>query len=389
MTLDRIRTAPGRALGRAAGAAVAAGLPARRLGYRSLERVPLQPDTVSALGGTYRTLSPARRADNPLPFTHQDAGALSDDPDWFGYAQADVPRRQEGETAIATVPDARLVFHTDEKQDVWVGLVDRRDRALTLREVVARPMHARALRSAPEMARGDAVWICERVYHNHSHWLTAHLPKLVLLRELGLLDQLVMPSRQTSVMRATMRQLGIDPDAVPTVPLDEVARFGELTVLHTDRFRGDLLGPVRDAFAPYGAGEATERVFISRAGSAGRQLLGEEQLGPMLARYGFDVVRMEALSWKGQVELMQRTKVLVGPHGAGLTNMMFCPAGGTVVEIADPLYPNPNFYALACAMGHGYGLVPARSVGEGDHRLYLDLEVEADRLERALEVACR
>jgi capsular polysaccharide biosynthesis protein len=146
---------------------------------------------------------------------------------------------------------------------------------------------------------------------------------------------------------------------------------------------------VRDALAPSTSVDADARVFISRAGSKGRQLVGEDKLLPILARYGFEIVQMEELSWSEQLALMQRTKVLVGPHGAGLTNMMFCPPGATIIEIADPLYPNPNFYALACAMAHAYGLVPARSVGENGHRLYRDLELDPSLLETTLELACR
>jgi hypothetical protein len=364
-------------------------VPARHFRYRWLQKVPVEAQSVEALGGTYEVLAPSRQANHPLPITHGSTDQLSSDPDWFGYAQADVPTRKEGETAIATLPDVRLAFHTDEKKDVWVGLLDNRDRALTLREIVARPHHAAALRGQSEQRRQDGVWICERVYHNHSHWLTAHLPKLLLVKQLGLVDRLVMPERQTEVMKATMRHLGIDPGSVATLPLGEVAGFDSLTVLKTDRFRGDLLRPVRDALAPSTSVDADARVFISRAGSKGRQLVGEDKLLPILARYGFEIVQMEELSWSEQLALMQRTKVLVGPHGAGLTNMMFCPPGATIIEIADPLYPNPNFYALACAMAHAYGLVPARSVGENGHRLYRDLELDPSLLETTLELACR
>ena len=105
---------------------------------------------------------------------------------------------------------------------------------------------------------------------------------------------------------------------------------------------------------------------------------------PMLAERGIAPVRMEALDFAGQVEVMARARAVVAPHGAGLTNMLFCRAGTPVVEIADPDYPNPNFYAMAAALGLPYALVPARGVG-GGHPLHRDLSVDPAAVERALD----
>jgi capsular polysaccharide biosynthesis protein len=134
---------------------------------------------------------------------------------------------------------------------------------------------------------------------------------------------------------------------------------------------------VREALGSSPAAAPWRRVFISRARARIRRLVNEEEIAPALARAGFEAVHMEDLSFEEQIRLMGETKVLLAPHGAGLTNMMFCPPGTHVVEIADTSYPNPNFYALACAMGLHYWLVRARLLpGEGRHRLDRDLEVD-------------
>jgi capsular polysaccharide biosynthesis protein len=81
---------------------------------------------------------------------------------------------------------------------------------------------------------------------------------------------------------------------------------------------------------------------------------------------------------------MQETRVLFAPHGAGLTNMMFCHEGTHVVEIADLGFPNPNFYALACAMGLPYWLLAGDGLGDV-HPLEKDLRVEPRLVEEVLE----
>jgi hypothetical protein len=63
--------------------------------------------------------------------------------------------------------------------------------------------------------------------------------------------------------------------------------------------------------------------------------------------------------------------------------MMFCPAGAHIIEMADLGFPNPNFYALACAMEHQYWLVPAKAVGDA-HPLDQDLHVSVAAVREVL-----
>jgi len=78
-----------------------------------------------------------------------------------------------------------------------------------------------------------------------------------------------------------------------------------------------------------------------------------------------------------QVQRFARTRTLVGQHGAGLTNMVFMPRGGTVIEIHPPLPAEAvdTFAKLARACGHRYIRVPQPDVHE---------EVDPDALDRAL-----
>ncbi len=93
---------------------------------------------------------------------------------------------------------------------------------------------------------------------------------------------------------------------------------------------------------------------------------------------------MEELSLSEQIDLMARTETLLAPHGAGRNNMLICPPGARIAEIADPAYPNPNFYAMAAALGHEYHYLRARREGER-HPLRQDLRLAADELKAFLE----
>lgn len=366
---------------------VAAGINPAWFQYRVIKREPLGGFCARRCGDPRvrcEIVHHAETASNPLPRNVGDRAELPDDRGWWGYSFRDVPQRRSGQTLLATLPDCRIVPRIDEKGDFWVTVLNDENRSLVIREMALRREHRDVLRSAEVETIEEGVWMLERVYHNYSHWLTAHLPKLLLLRSLGLADKVILPQRRPQFIDDSLRLLGFEPERFQTFDPRKVLRVKRLTTLDTDRFRPDLLRLARAACPTVEKRGGNRRVFISREGAARRRLLNEDELWPLLKTRGFERVRMEKLSFTEQVALMQQTDTLCAPHGAGLTNMMFCSPGTQVVEMADLSFPNPNFYAVASAMQHHYWIVSAEGVGER-HPLEKDLRVPPRALEEALE----
>jgi capsular polysaccharide biosynthesis protein len=70
-------------------------------------------------------------------------------------------------------------------------------------------------------------------------------------------------------------------------------------------------------------------------------------------------VQAEALTWAEQINAFRGAKVVVGPHGAGLANLMFCRPGTTVVELFNRSYVNGLYWRLAALRGLDYRPVVA------------------------------
>ncbi|WP_404379855.1 glycosyltransferase family 61 protein [Caenispirillum salinarum] len=380
------------ALAPAGAAAVQHGLPPAWLGHRWVRHESLPAFCEHRAGSRHviaaRTIHPERTEIHPLPRNVARRDDLPADRGWWGYSFHDVPARPSGATMMATLRDCTVAWFNDETRsgDWYPGILAGDGTALHMREIRFHPRHGDVLRhGGPPQRMRRATWFAERVYHNHSHWLTAHLPKLLLLRDLGLLGEVLLPPRRTPVIDQSLRLLGLEPGDFPTWEPDRPLRVDELTVVQTDRFRPDLVRQVPRAYGILQAPPPYRRVFISRAGATRRRLLNEDALWPMLRDAGFERVRMEDLDFSAQVRLMSETAVLCAPHGAGLTNMMFCPPGTAVVELADLSFPNPNFYALAAALGHDYWILPAQGHGDVhplDKDLSADLEAVAATLPR-------
>ena len=101
------------------------------------------------------------------------------------------------------------------------------------------------------------------------------------------------------------------------------------------------------------------KVYISRLNSS-RSPKNEALLISVLESMNFEIVMAETLNFFEQVTLFSESKVLVGVHGAGLSNMVFMSKEASVVEIVDPTWQNLCYKFLANACGLGYHSVQSK-----------------------------
>jgi capsular polysaccharide biosynthesis protein len=91
------------------------------------------------------------------------------------------------------------------------------------------------------------------------------------------------------------------------------------------------------------------KIFIGRGGATHRALIHEGKIAAMLGERGFKSVECEKLSVQEQADIFSSADVVVGAHGAALTNLVFCRPGTWVVELFSPAYVNPCYRDLCVA----------------------------------------
>ncbi|OWY67141.1 capsular biosynthesis protein [cyanobacterium TDX16] len=101
------------------------------------------------------------------------------------------------------------------------------------------------------------------------------------------------------------------------------------------------------------------RIYISRPKSAGRNIINEEDVMAILAPLGFIAYTMEELSFVDEIKLFSQAEIVIAPHGAGLTNIIFASQKLIVIDLFGS-FGTPCFFALAQALGFYYGCL-----GEG------------------------
>jgi capsular polysaccharide biosynthesis protein len=87
----------------------------------------------------------------------------------------------------------------------------------------------------------------------------------------------------------------------------------------------------------------------------------EEEVIACLAPLGFEVVTLSGLSVAAQAALFSSARVIVGPHGAGFSNLLFCRPGAIVLEFFSPYYVNFCYWMLARGAHLSYNYI----LGEG------------------------
>jgi capsular polysaccharide biosynthesis protein len=140
---------------------------------------------------------------------------------------------------------------------------------------------------------------------------------------------------------------------------------------------------MRSHFAPV---TAVRRMYISRSASRVRRIVNEEEILPMLRKFGFETILTERLSFSEQVRIAGSTTHLIGNHGAGLTNMCWMNPGTTVLEIrrrGDRM--NNCYYSLAAALGIHYRYLLCDAIDDRRDTHTADVVVDIRQLERELE----
>lgn len=95
-----------------------------------------------------------------------------------------------------------------------------------------------------------------------------------------------------------------------------------------------------------GGSNAKRRIYLARSGGTHRALTNEAELIEMLEKIGFTVVHPGKLSLLEQISLFSSAEIIVGPTGAGMTNIIFAPTECKILILAGATR-HANYYIFA------------------------------------------
>jgi len=224
------------------------------------------------------------------------------------------------------------------------------------------PAYFQRIQAKPVFLSGDYFSLMSMHCREHYHWLHDVLTSVYgLLPLLPPTTRFLVPEGTPPERIETLKAIGIDPREVtfydPAKPVRlERLHFAPPAAPH--RFDDPeaiqwLRKRLSDHFELQP--EHLLRLYVARIGTATRRIANEEEVGSILSEYGFTMVQSEDLSLEDQARLFAQAEAIVGPHGAGLTNMLFSKSGCRVLDItAGEVDFRTYYWSLANACDHRY-----------------------------------
>ncbi|NER78677.1 MAG: glycosyltransferase family 61 protein [Leptolyngbya sp. SIO1D8] len=202
------------------------------------------------------------------------------------------------------------------------------------------------------------------------HTMIVHPPRLSLInrpeyRNLGEI-KLLCPDRIKHFEEISIQKLAPSNAKPFIVKGDSLYRLENVILpsFSTKRSCGYLpkhyLERSRKKFLPERSSRRNQRIYISRIqcstktpNGRGRHVENENQLMEKLSQYGFKKYLLENLSFEEQKILFYDAEIIVSPHGAGLSNLIFADKT-SVLELHPRDIITPTFYYLCKSLGCNY-----------------------------------
>lgn len=290
------------------------------------------------------------------------------------------------ETFVAIIPDGRVWFGRNDDNAFAIITPDNfilADISSTYRLTTTRkhPLFSAAdLPSVRNLDETVAV-VPGKMGYNYFHWMIDILPSLGLLHCSGIdlagIEKIFINGYwDLPFQRETLKALGIPQpkvidsnkyrDKYPHIKANRLVVPSPNQTVRATQWSCEFLRKLFLAKNTLERLDKKERLYISRK-KVRRQVINESQVILFLERFGFKSVTLESLSVYEQASLFSAAEVVISPHGAGLTNTVFCSPGTKIIEIFSAHSILPYYWVISNQVGLEYYYLE----GEGIECFYL------------------
>jgi len=232
---------------------------------------------------------------------------------------------------------------------------------------------------------GPIAPLIPRYPDNYYHWMVETVPKIRYLRAFETEQEpvtLLISADAPPFVDETLDLLGW-PDSRVVRANHDIYRVTELVVpSFPDRRPADFKWLREEILesAPDHIPESGNNVYVSRSNGVERRVVNEDEVMDVLSKFGFERYLLEERSLAENARLFADADVIVGPHGAGLTDIVFA-GDATLIELFGEKVKQP-YKLLAEAVGVDYETMYCTPESTD---IVVDVEELDERVARALE----
>jgi capsular polysaccharide biosynthesis protein len=228
---------------------------------------------------------------------------------------------------------------------------------------------------------------------NYFHWMFDALPRLHLLSCAGSVPDKIYADTDVLFQRETLQHLGYPPERIISAREHPYISATQLIVPSFPCYRGPAptwaVDYLRRLFLP-AAQMVTKkrRLYVARDDAVRRRIVNREAVEAVLAEHDFEKITLEGKSFFEQMNLFRSAEAVVSPHGAGLTNLVFCDPGTKIIELFAPRFFFHTYWSLSCQakLEYAYLVGEDRSELYSEQPLFDNIEINLDRLRQTLQI---
>jgi capsular polysaccharide biosynthesis protein len=233
------------------------------------------------------------------------------------------------------------------------------------------------------------IWIIDNWSTGYFHWFSDAIPRLWAARKYINDHHVLLPNEYKNI-RYVIDSLDILNIQFSFFnPLKKVSVKSLLLPGHiggTGHFNSHIMREIRNEFLKSSSKTRVfRRIYVSRRKANFRRLLNEADLEDLLKDFGFETRVLEDLNLLDQIQLFSETAIALGPHGAGLTNMLFMRTNSKIIELrGDKDSHNNCYFSLASAMELDYYYITCKTTSSCIQKT--DLTVDLQKMRKLLEL---
>jgi capsular polysaccharide biosynthesis protein len=190
----------------------------------------------------------------------------------------------------------------------------------------------------------------------YGHWLVDFLPRLLLLRTLGINGKYVFTDRIPDYAWQFFNLLGIDEaDIVTYNPLTECVELEQAyvpTYLRSEDQFSSLISCI-PRFFPLSKQVKGNKIYVARGDFRENQkVLNDELVIKSVLNFGFEIIYPHKLTIAQQIEIFSQASIVVGEYGSAMHNTLFCNPGTKVVLLQSNQILSMIQVGLGNALSH-------------------------------------
>lgn len=240
-------------------------------------------------------------------------------------------------------------------------------------------------------------------YDNYFHWLIDSLPKIHILKESGLFDQVdwfYVPTIQHDYHIDSLKALGIpehkivDGKKYPHIKADVLLASSYCRGPH-EHIHKWIIDFYNKEFPPVNKPKFTsKRYFISRKDANTRRIINEDEVSEFLSQYNVETVILSKLNFQEKIDLFAYAELIISYSAAGTTNYIFCKENTKVLELfGDKFIDFRFYYDIAVKRNLDFHYLIGKNVGDSDNiddgqynHVVIDIDALKEMLEKEMKI---